>query len=320
MNGNNRLTTAVVISCYSDERLDWLREAVDSVLRQKKKADDVIVVCDEIPGLKDSLRDNLPSSVTIVPNKARRGLSQARNTGLESARSDIVVFLDDDAVASPDWLEQILKPFSDPFVMGVGGKAIPDWIGTGKRPAWFPEELDWTIGCTHTSFGEKTKPVRNVFGCNMAFRREQLLSIDGFDFRLGGPISGDDTDICLRITAGDPRFHIIYEPKAVIHHKVPRKRQTFRHISYNAWIQGIGKAVTKDIHKVDDRALASEKTYLNTLLFRFFPKQLLCMFRNPVAASGRMCAVTIAIVSIGLGYVLTRLKVHRVNLLKYKTT
>ncbi len=311
---------SVIICCYNKDRVDWVREAVDSVIRQEIKPDEIIVVYDDNPGLKDILQSNLPDSVVIIPNKYKRGLSQARNTGLEYSSKDIVCFLDDDASASSVWLKYILDVFTDPDVVGAGGKAMPVWVGTNTRPIWFPEEIDWTVGCTHTTFGNDRKRVRNVFGCNMAFRRQQLLKVGGFDFRLGGPISGDDTDICLRITEIDQRSYIIYEPRALIYHKVAPKRQTLKHVVYNAWIQGVGKATTRDIHKIDRRVLASEKSYFGELLFQFFPKQITRIFKDPVSTLGRLFAVTAVTLSIGSGYVLTRLKIKRVNLQRYKVT
>jgi glucosyl-dolichyl phosphate glucuronosyltransferase len=316
----HQLTSSVIICCYNKDRIKWVCEAVDSVLKQSVKPNEIVVVYDDNPGVKDALVDQLPTAVKILPNKYQRGLSQARNTGLESSTTDISIFLDDDAKASPDWVMYILASFTTPFVVGVGGKAVPEWVGTGKRPVWFPEELDWTVGCTHTTFGNETKKVRNVFGCNMAFRRTNLVDISGFDFRLGGPISGDDTDICLRITEKDPRYCIMYEPKALIYHKVAPNRQTLKHIAYNSWIQGIGKATTRRIHKVDRRVLASEKGYLKELILKFYPKQLARLLKEPAYALRSMLAVSISILSIGTGYILTRLKINRVNLQQYKIT
>jgi GT2 family glycosyltransferase len=314
------ISSSVVICCYTTNRLGWLVEAVDSLTRQTRRPEQTIVVFDKREGLEEALRQGLPESVMIIPNEASRGLSLARNTGLSAATGDVTVFLDDDVVADSDWLEHLLSVFSDPSVVGAGGRAVPDWVGSGKRPGWFPEELDWTLGCTDASFGDKTTIVRNVFGCNMAFRRCRLLQINGFDPRLGGPISGDDTDICLRASGNDGRNHIVYEPKAVVRHKVPQQRQTYRHIAYNAWIQGVGKAITRSIHKRDGRVLSREKSYLRLLVLGFFPRQLLRAFRHPRSSLGRIAAVTTVMLSIASGYALTRLGIHRVNLDRYKTT
>ena len=77
----------------------------------------------------------------------QRGISGARNSGIAAARGAIIAFLDDDAIAAPDWLEQLLAGYSSPNVLGVGGAIEPQW--QGGRPRWFPPEFDWVVGCTY---------------------------------------------------------------------------------------------------------------------------------------------------------------------------
>ena len=306
------ISVSVVICCSRYERLDWLVEAVDSVKKQSKQPKEIIVVFDKTEGLEDALRRLLSPAVLLIPNKSAHGLSLARNTGIEAATGDIIAFLDDDAVAELDWLEHLVGPFSDPWVVGVGGKAVPDWL-SHHRPFWFPEEIDWVVSCMYSGYQNDKSMVRNVFGCNMSFKKSDLTEINGFDSRLGGPISGDDTDICLRITQGNERRHIIYEPSAIIHHKISLERQSLRYVTYSAWKQGVGKAVTKAIHKRDARVLSSEKNYLRLLVLKFIPKQMSQVFKHPYRACGNMVTVGVVMTSIGLGYVLTRLKINRVR-------
>lgn len=292
------------------ERVDWLLDALDSLRIQTKPPIEIILVFDKNDGLEDTLNRKVTSAVLKIPNKAGYGLSMARNTGVDIATGDIVAFLDDDAVAEPDWLEQLVRPYIDSVVVGVGGKAVPDWL-KGERPFWFPEELDWVTGCTHAGFQDGRRVVRNVFGCNMSFRKTRLVEIGGFDSRLGGPISGDDTDICLRITQGNGGWQIIYEPEAVIHHKIPRQRRSLKYIANSSWKQGVGKAVTRIIHKKDNRALASEKSYLKHLIFKFIPRQMHEVFRHPLNTSGHIISVITVIISMGTGYVVTIFNVRR---------
>ena len=121
----NTQTTSVIICCYAVDRIEWVVQAVDSVLKQTQKPKEVIVVFDKKDGLEGVLKQKLPNSVFIIPNQAKKGLSLARNTGAKVASGDILIFLDDDAVAEPDWLKHLIDPFSDPWVVGVGGKAVP---------------------------------------------------------------------------------------------------------------------------------------------------------------------------------------------------
>ena len=66
----------------------------------------------------------------------------ARNSGVTVAQGAVIAFLDDDAIAETNWLEHLAACYTDPHVLGVGGKIEPLWLVT--RPAWLPEEF---YGC-----------------------------------------------------------------------------------------------------------------------------------------------------------------------------
>ena len=94
---------SVVICACSDERFEMLRQAIASVQRQATHAREVIVVIDHNPELLARARATFPS-IQVLANSERSGLPGARNTGARVAQSDLVAFLDDDAVAAPDWI------------------------------------------------------------------------------------------------------------------------------------------------------------------------------------------------------------------------
>ena len=119
------LTASVIICAYSDARWDCLREAVQSVCNQTVQPAEVIVVIDHNARLLAAARETF-AGARVVENSQRRGLSGARNTGVELARGDVLAFLDDDARAAPDWLETLLGGYTDEGVIGVGGAIWPD--------------------------------------------------------------------------------------------------------------------------------------------------------------------------------------------------
>jgi len=129
---------SVVICTYTEARCDELTAAVESVRCQSSPALEIIVVIDHNPHLFEQVQARIGGVVT-VQNRGRRGLSGARNTGIETARGSIVALLDDDAVAAPDWLAQLNAGYDDPRVLVVGGSAEPVWVD--GKPGWFPEEF-----------------------------------------------------------------------------------------------------------------------------------------------------------------------------------
>src|SRR5262245_6123477 len=127
---------AVVICAYADDRLDHLLAAVESVRRQTAAPAEILAVIDHNPRMQAEAIARLPG-VVVLANQRARGLSGARNSGVAVASAPLVAFLDDDAVAAPDWLAELGVGFADPAVVGVGGAIEPQWIG--GRPAWFPD-------------------------------------------------------------------------------------------------------------------------------------------------------------------------------------
>ena len=96
-----------------------------------------------------------------------------------------MAYLDGDASADAGWLAELTQAFNDPRVGCAGGTATPVW--ERGRPSWFPEEFDWVVGCSYRGLPVEATEVRNVLGCNMAFRRADLEALGGFSPRLGRP-------------------------------------------------------------------------------------------------------------------------------------
>src|SRR6266571_2414768 len=105
-------TISVIICTYSDDRWNDLIAAIGSVQQQTLPPGEIIIVIDHNPGLLKRVRERLPDAV-VVENTEARGLSGARNSGIAVAKSQILAFLDDDVVATPDWLMLLSQGFTD---------------------------------------------------------------------------------------------------------------------------------------------------------------------------------------------------------------
>ena len=126
-------TVTVVICAYTDRRWDSLLRAIESLRAQRRPPDQYLVVIDHNQPLLQRARSSFPSDIDVVASVDPRGLSGARNAGVQHARGDVVAFLDDDAEADPGWLEELLGHYH-PHVAGAGGVAVPVWPAPGRPP------------------------------------------------------------------------------------------------------------------------------------------------------------------------------------------
>ena len=257
-------SVSVVICTYTDLRRHDLLHALHSLRRQTHAPHEVIVVVDHNPDLLGWVRAQAPD-VLAIENRQEAGLSGARNSGVRAARGAIVAFLDDDAVADSRWIGGLSAAYRDPGILGAGGSVLPSWE---RRPAWFPEEFAWVVGCTYRGLPPRRSAVRNLIGCNMSFRREVFEQLGGFTTRLGriGKSLGcEETELCIRIGEHAPSRTLVYDPEMKVHHRVPRDRSSWKYFLSRCYSEGSSKAELARLAG-GDRGLASERAYaLRTL-------------------------------------------------------
>jgi Glycosyl transferase family 2 len=205
-------SVSVVICVFTMRRWDDMLAAIGSVRAQSQPAHELIVVVDHNAELLGRLRAQLahePASgsadqlpVKVVANEQPRGLSGGKNTGVAHATGDIVAFLDDDAIADSKWLKYLTDSYGAPEVTGVGGLTLPNW--DTARPAWFPREFDWVVGCNYLGMPASRQPVRNLLGGNASFRRPVFDQVGGFSVNVGRsasklPLGGEETEFCIKL-------------------------------------------------------------------------------------------------------------------------
>jgi glucosyl-dolichyl phosphate glucuronosyltransferase len=292
----------VVICAYTNDRWIVLRRALDAVLRQIRRRDEVLLIIDHNDALLGRCRDTL-SGVTILANNHKAGLSGARNTALDAARGPIIVFLDDDAVPLDGWLDALREPYADSRVYGVGGVARPRW--QQGRPPWFPDEFLWVVGCSHRGLPIDQQPVRNLLGANMSFRRIAFSAAGYFTEHMGrvgqGALGCEETEFSIRLTQVRPDVTVLLEPSSLVEHYVPRQRASMRYFVRRCWGEGLSKAeVTRRVGRAS--ALASERDYVRRVLPRAIWSGICHAAAGDVWGLAQAGAIVTGLAATTLGY------------------
>ena len=295
------LTASVLICCHDDRRFEALGEAIGSVRTQVEAADEIVVVVDHNPALLARVAAAFPD-VSVIPNAAPRGLSGARNTGVAASQGELVVFLDDDAVAGPGVLDAMKSLADRDTVLGIAGHVDPDWIA--GRPAWFPAEMLWTVGCTYK--GMQPGNVRNAIGALMAIKRSVLDAAGLFLTELGRgasrlPLGCEETELCIRAGRRFPGHAFVYATQVFCTHKVPASRATWRYLLTRCWAEGLSKAHLAD-RSVRTAGLSAERDYVLKTLPAAVATGLFDLCKGDVAGLLRACAVTLGFLATVLAF------------------
>lgn len=156
--------------------------------------------------------------------EATQGLSHARNRAIGEARFSVVAFLDDDVNVDRRWLRQMSSAFASGVFAAVGGRA--HLVFPLPRPAWLGARDEGLL--TKVELGLSRRPAEpgEIYGLNLGFRKEWVMQVGGFRTDLGRVgsclLSGEESELLGRIVAAGGR--LLYEPDAVVGHRVPPAR------------------------------------------------------------------------------------------------
>jgi len=181
-------TITVLVPCMNEEAV--VRQTIERVFSSGYPAGKLEVVCVN-DGSKDNTLNEMLAAQTRHITTENRGLSSARNTGMREAKGEIVAYIDDDAWPDPHWLTYLAATFLRTSHVGVGGPNIP------------PPDDGPIAHCVANAPGGPIhvlltdQEAEHIPGCNMAFRKDALEAVGGFDHTFR--IAGDDVDLCWRL-------------------------------------------------------------------------------------------------------------------------
>jgi glycosyltransferase involved in cell wall biosynthesis len=210
-------TPRVSVIIATKNRQQMLVTSVTAILRQAYPDFEVIVVDTTDRPAKGMPVDPRLTYLSITDGAGNRNWQ--RNVGVGRAAGEIAVVCDDDIIPSERWLFEIVAPYADEKVAGVGGRVIegpdvPVHLNTGKEVA----AVSWW-GQVEGEFRARTPgnvEVDHMKGCNLSFRLATLKDVGGYDERIDGWAMRDETDVCVRIR--NKGFKLLFSPTALVEH------------------------------------------------------------------------------------------------------
>lgn len=228
---SSRPLVSILVCTYN--RSHFLGPTLDSLLAQEFCLGEF-----EIVVVDNSSTDNTKAVVSNFQSRdakvkyayePRLGVAIARNTGAHQSKAAYIAFFDDDLIAAPDCLSELISPFFQvsPTPDAITGRV--DLLWDGSRPVWFPRKYETLL----SRFDRGSTPRfmtadEYLITMNVAFERKTFLYNGGIreDLSRKGRmfICGGDTDIFNRYMRNGLRIY--YQPAALVHHIVPKQRQT----------------------------------------------------------------------------------------------
>ncbi len=297
------LKASVIIATYTERRWDSLCRAVAATLEQEPPPHEVVVVVDHNPGLLKRAQQEF-TGIDVIANTDGRGHSGSVNCAAESATGDVIALLDDDAVPEPGWLAALLDAYTGEDVLGVGGLLTPQW--DTPRPAWFPDEFLWVVGCSYRGLPRGRAPVRNLIGANMSVRRDLFLEVGGFREELARvgtkPFAAHEPEFCIRAARARPSGRFIYEPVARVTHLVTPERSTFSYFVRHCHDEGVAKAtLARLVGHVE--GLSTERSYVARTLPSGVGRGLAkAMSGGEPAGALRSASIAVGVATAAVGY------------------
>lgn len=212
-----KATASVVVVTY--RRPEHLRTCLTHLTALHTPPQQIAVV-DGSPDERTAqiVRDEFPH-VAYLRNELGRGTTaESRRIGFEATTGDVIAYVDDDAFVEPDWLDELLRPYADPDVVGVGGRALNGIEGEASQGVGQIGLLlpDGRLTGNFAADPGRLIDVDHLLGANMSFRRSAIEAAGGIRGKYPGTCMCEESDISLRLRRDGGR--LVFAPHAVVHH------------------------------------------------------------------------------------------------------
>ena len=245
------LEIAAIICTHNRDK--YLGAAIDSLLQQDGVNYEVIVVDN---ASSDRTREVVESRLSKPRLKyvyeENLGLYVARNRGAQETNAPILAYLDDDAIASPQWLKTIVEAYkSNEKIAIAGGKVTLIFPEGMEHPNWISQEMAGSLGIY--DLGDEIVYIDNPNltprGLNYSLRRSFLESIGGFDVNLGrvGTNLLSNEELHMTEKAIAQGWQVVYLPQAIAAHNVAPERLKAGWFLRRSWWQGISECYREQI-------------------------------------------------------------------------
>jgi glycosyltransferase involved in cell wall biosynthesis len=235
-------------------RDSYLGGAIDSLLNQSFAGDYEVIVVDNASSdrTRAVVESRQPHPHLRYVYEPTLGLSVARNTGAQVSRAPILAYLDDDAEASPQWLQVLYAAYEQHEKLAVaGGKVTLLWPPDTSPPPWLSAELSGSLGLYDlgSDMVYIDRPGLTPRGLNYSIRRSFLDQVGGFDLNLGRVGTNLLSNEELRMTelALEQGWQVAYLPDALVAHNVAPERLNPNWFLSRSWWQGISECYREQL-------------------------------------------------------------------------
>ena len=231
----SQLSVSVIIPVFNGERT--LGRCLENLLIQNYPHDlyEIIVVENGSTYATSSIAERYP--IHLLHSK-ERGPAAARNLGIANSQAEIIAFTDADCVTDPNWLLELIRPYTEATVGGVAGKIL----------AYVHEERNFI-----ETFSDEFAPLRNyvsgkdeflphLYTANASYRRSVLEKLGGFNPAM---FTGEDVDLSWRAQLFT-KSEVRYAPDAIIYH---HHRSTWKSLGRQYRQYGFGEIMLDTLYK-----------------------------------------------------------------------